>query len=65
MQYDVAYQQQAAATGNTKWSVVNPTLYTMYFTGLALPGVSSVLLPPILSRSVPSRVTQTLDYLSS
>ena len=32
--------QQAAATGNNKWSVVNPTLYTTCFTGADRTGTS-------------------------
>ena len=33
--YDAAFRRQAALTGNTKWSVVNTTLYAMCFTGVA------------------------------
>ena len=35
VRYDTAFRRQAAMTGNTKWSVLNSTLYTMCFTGLA------------------------------
>ena len=35
VRYDQAYQRQAALTGHFKWSVINATLYTMCFTGLA------------------------------
>ena len=35
VRYDSAFQRQAALTGNTRWSAINTTLYTMYFTGLA------------------------------
>ena len=31
--YDAAYHSQAAATGNKQWSKVNPSLYTVCFTG--------------------------------
>ncbi len=33
--YDAAFCCQAALIGNTRWSVINPTLYTMCFTGKA------------------------------
>ena len=33
--YDAAYRRQAAATGNKQWSKVNPSLYTVCFTGKA------------------------------
>ena len=33
--YDAAYRRQAAATGHKKWSQVNPSLYTVCFTGKA------------------------------
>ena len=33
--YDAAYRRQAAATGHKKWSKVNPSLYTVCFTGKA------------------------------
>jgi len=33
--YDAAYRRQAAATGHSKWSRVNPSLYSVYFTGKA------------------------------
>lgn len=33
--YDTAYRRQAAATGHKKWSQVNPSLYTVCFTGKA------------------------------
>ncbi len=35
VRYDQAYRRQAALTGHTKWSVINSTVYTMCFTGLA------------------------------
>jgi len=33
--YDAAYRRQAAATGHSKWSQVNPSLYSVCFTGKA------------------------------
>lgn len=33
--YDAAYRRQAAATGYKEWSKVNPSLYTVCFTGKA------------------------------
>ena len=33
--YDSAYRRQAAATGHRQWSRVNPSLYTLCFTGKA------------------------------
>ena len=33
--YDLAYRRQAAATGHKQWSKVNPSLYTVCFTGKA------------------------------
>ena len=33
--YDAAFRRQAAATGHTQWSKVNPSLYTICFTGRA------------------------------
>ena len=33
--YEAAYHQQAAATGHKQWSKVNPSLYTVCFTGKA------------------------------
>ena len=33
--YDAAYRHQASATGNKQWSKVNPSLYTVCFTGKA------------------------------
>lgn len=33
--YDSAYRCQAAATGHKEWSKVNPSLYTVCFTGKA------------------------------
>ncbi len=33
--FDMMLCRQAALTGNTRWSVINPTLYTMCFTGKA------------------------------
>jgi len=35
VRYDQAYRRQAGLTGHFKWSVINVTLYTMCFTGLA------------------------------
>ena len=35
VRYDSAFRRQAALTGNTRWSVINSTLYTMCFTGMA------------------------------
>ena len=35
VRYDQAYRRQAALTGHTRWSVINATLYTMCFTGMA------------------------------
>ena len=35
VRYDTAFRRQAALTGNTRWSVINSTLYTMCFTGQA------------------------------
>jgi len=35
VRYDAAFRRQAALTGNTRWSVINSTLYTMCFTGMA------------------------------
>ena len=35
VRYDQAYRRQAALTGHFNWSVINATLYTMCFTGLA------------------------------
>ena len=33
--YNVAYRRQAATTAHKKWSKVNPSLYTVCFTGKA------------------------------
>lgn len=33
--YDAAFRRQAAATGQREWSKINPTLYTICFTGKA------------------------------
>lgn len=33
--YDAAYRRQAAATGHKEWSKINPSLYTVCFTGKA------------------------------
>jgi hypothetical protein len=33
--YDAAYRRQAATTGHTEWSKINPSLYTLCFTGKA------------------------------
>ena len=35
MAYDTAYRRQAAATGHRLWSKLNPSLYTLCFTGKA------------------------------
>ena len=35
VRYDAAFRRQAALTGNTRWSVINSTLYTISFTGMA------------------------------
>ena len=35
MRYDTAYRRQAALTVDTHWSTINPTLYTVCFTGMA------------------------------
>ena len=35
MRYDAAFCRQAAITGNTKWSQINPSLYSICFTGCA------------------------------
>jgi hypothetical protein len=35
VRYDAAFRRQAALTGNTRWSGINSTLYTMCFTGMA------------------------------
>ena len=35
VRYDAAFHRQAALTNNTRWSVINSTLYTMCFTGMA------------------------------
>ena len=37
VRYDAAYRRQAAITGNTRWSMINSTLYTICFTGRATP----------------------------
>lgn len=36
VRYDAAFRRKAALTGNTRWSTINPTLYTMCFAGRAL-----------------------------
>ena len=33
--YDVTYREKAAATGNKKWSQIDPLLYNQLFTGRA------------------------------
>ena len=38
VRYDEAFRRQAALTGNTKWSVINSTLYTLCFTSTAPSG---------------------------
>ena len=35
VRYDVAFRRQAAITHNDRWSIINSTLYTMCFTGMA------------------------------
>ena len=35
VRYDAAFRRQAAITGNTKWSQINPSLYSICFTGCA------------------------------
>ena len=35
MQYDSAFHRQVALTGLTHWSAINPTSYTLCFTGCA------------------------------
>ena len=35
VRYDAAFRRQAALTNNLRWSVINSTLYTMCFTGMA------------------------------
>ena len=35
VRYDAAFRQQAALTNNMRWSVINSTLYTMCFKGMA------------------------------
>ncbi len=35
VRYDAAFRRQAALTGNTQWSVINSTLYTMCFTAMS------------------------------
>ena len=35
VRYDAAFRRQAALTGCTRWSMINTTLYTTCFTGLA------------------------------
>ena len=35
VRYDSAFQRQAALTGLTRWSAINPTLYTLCFAGSA------------------------------
>ena len=35
VRYDVAFRRQAAVTHNDRWSIINSTLYTMCFTGMA------------------------------
>ena len=33
--YDLAFHRQAAATGNKSWSKINPSLYSICFSGAA------------------------------
>ena len=35
VRYDAAFRRQAALINNVRWSVINSTLYTMCFTGMA------------------------------
>ena len=35
VRYDAAFRRQAAITGNRKWSQINPSLYSICFTGRA------------------------------
>ena len=35
VRYDAAFRHQAAITGNRKWSQINPSLYSICFTGCA------------------------------
>ena len=35
VRYDFAFQRQAAIMGLTRWSAINPTLYTLCFAGSA------------------------------
>ena len=35
VRYDAAFRRQAALTGNRRWSQINPTLYSICFTGRA------------------------------
>ena len=35
VRYDAAFRRQAAITGNRKWSQINPSLYSICFTGCA------------------------------
>ncbi len=35
VRYDAAFRRQAALTGNTRWSVINSTSYTMCFASQA------------------------------
>ena len=35
VRYDAAFRRQAALTANERWSIINSTLYTMCFTGMA------------------------------
>ena len=50
--YDAAFRCQAFITGNGQWSKVNPSLYSICFSGAALTGVHCKL---CLSLSHPTR----------
>ena len=50
--YDAAFRQQAAITGNRQWSRVNPSLYSICFSGVARAGTRCEL---CLSLSHPTR----------
>ena len=52
MTYDAAFRRQAAITGNRQWSRVNPSLYSICFSGVARAGTRCEL---CLSLSHPTR----------
>ena len=41
--YDLAFRRQAALTRLTRWSAINPTIYTLCFVGLAMTATSCEL----------------------